>query len=62
MDDVEFELILLVKSSVSVPESRCCARLASTDEELGDVVPKAQMMFCCVSEFTYNPIIAMHIA
>jgi len=49
--DGELESIVLVKSSVCVPESRCCAIVASTAEELGADVENAQMICCCVSEF-----------
>jgi hypothetical protein len=40
-----------VRSSVKVPNPRCCWRVASTAEELGDWTPNPQMTFCFVSEF-----------
>lgn len=48
---VEPELMTVVRSSVNVPELMCCWRVASTAAELGATVAKAQMTFCCVSEF-----------
>jgi hypothetical protein len=51
VEDGELESIVLVRSSVCVPESRCCVMVASTAAELGAVVENAQMIFCCVSEF-----------
>lgn len=52
--DGELESIVFVKSSVFVPESRCCTMVASGSEELGAVVANAQIIFCCVSEFAYE--------
>jgi len=56
-DDEEFEepespeeVVVFVRSREVDPESRCCTSVASTAELLGAVVPKAQIMFCCVSE------------
>lgn len=46
----ELELVVLVRSRVNVPESLCCSRVASTADEDGAVVPKAQITFCSVSE------------
>ena len=43
--ELEAEVMVLVRSSWRVPESRCCWRAASAEEELGAVVPNAHMMF-----------------
>jgi hypothetical protein len=42
--------IALVRSKVRVPELRCCCRVAFPAEEPGEVVPKAQIIGCCLSE------------
>lgn len=44
-------LVVLVRSRVLAPETRCCWRVASAAELPGAVVPKAQIICCFVSEF-----------
>jgi len=52
-----------VRSSVNVPDVKCCWRTASTAEEPGGWVPNAQMTFCMVSVLAYNKIISLaHLA
>lgn len=51
---VEFELMGLVRSSWKVPDCRCCWSVASADDELGGIFPKAQMTFCNVSELAFK--------
>jgi hypothetical protein len=50
---VAFELIVLKRSSWKVADCKCCWSVASADDELGGVPPKAHITFCNVSELLW---------